>query len=216
MYRTRASTFGVCLLALLLLSACGGGGGGDSSQILTLESQADLDGVVDVSGFLSFDPRTSSGYTGDLEASFRPGYYGRQLFAFPLGTPADGIHVISATLRLYQGEVEGDPYGKNGVVVVDHVNYVPDPGADSYDGQTLERHIGTLSTNPFLEVKTVDVTEAVRADVAAGRTHAQFRLRFHNEIHLPIVDSVNDYVRFTDAEGRDSEPTPELVIRFNP
>ena len=221
--RIRAYVSSASLLALLTLTACGGGGGGGDgirrdlyfpAETAVLESDPNLDGVVDYGGY--YEPRAEgwAAHTGDLEETIRPGYDSRQLYAFFLGPVPVGARVFRAELRLYQVEVEGNPYRKNGNVVVDHVDYVADPGLASYDHQDLERRIGTLSTNAFLEVKTLDVTDAVRADVEARRTWAQFRLRFWKEVHHPILDLVNDYVCFTDAEGLAGGPRPELVVTY--
>jgi len=209
---------GICLLLVSTLTACGGSGGGGvgvvgfDAETLVVPSHPDVDGVVDVSGFLAFRPAECFSYTGDLEASYRPGYYARQLFAFSLGGLPHGARILSAELRLYQASVEGSPYEKDGDVIVDHVNYVGDPGPETYDGQTLTRWVGTLSTDPTLEVKTLQFGDCLRADWAAGREWSQYRLRFHSDVIVPIIDHVNDYVRFTDGEGGAGGPGPVLVI----
>lgn len=209
------------LASALLLVACGGGGGVDDDvdllvESVTLPSVAEFDGVVDVSGFLTFNPSACFSYTGDLEESYRPGYEGRQLYAFPLSPIPDGARIERAELQLHQRTVVGDPYGKNGVVVVDHVDYMPSPGPDSYDGQTLARAVGTLSTDEVLEVKTLDVTGCVTSCRDAAIGWAQFRLRFDSPVVLPILDHVNDYVRFTDAEGASAATRPQLVVWYQP
>ena len=213
MSRTACRVLAGLVPAFLLLAACGGGGGGgDGTPSVTLIAAPEYDGLASTTGMVSFRPETAAPTTGDLEATYGPGYETRQLFAFHLGPLPAGVRVVRAELRLWQGVVEGAPYEKNGNVIVDHVDYIPDPGPNTYDGQDLSRDIGTLSTSAALGLRTLVVTEAVRADLVAGRPWSQFRLRFWQPIVLPIIDHANDYVRFVTAEGRVAGDLPTLVI----
>jgi hypothetical protein len=209
-------SLGLVLGIALLLACCGGGGGGGGDEPLytAFHAAPEYDGVALSSGSVFFRPEEAFIFTGDLEGSYSPGYRGRQVFAFHLGTPPVGVRVLRAELRLYQAVVEGSPFEKNGDVVVDHVDYVRDPGPDTYDGQNLTRNVGTLSEGPALGLRTLDVTEAVRDDLAAGRPWSQFRTRFWQPIVLPILDHVNDYMRFTLAEGHPSGELPTLVVFY--
>ena len=65
-------------------------------------------------------------------------------------------------------------------------------------------------------MKSVDVTSSVAADVAAGRAYSQYRLRFYQEVILPILDHENDFVRFIDGEGTGGSVAPRLVVRYQP
>jgi len=199
------------------LTGCGGGGGGaPETPSLTVIAAPEYDGVTSSGGFIAFRPETSAGLTGDLEESFHPGYKMRQIFAFHVGALPAGARVVRAVLRLSQERVEGAPYDKNGDVVVDHVDYIPDPGPDTYDGQNLTRDVGTLSSSASLGRRSLDVTMAVRNDLSAGRPWSQFRLRFYTPLILPYIDHANDYVVFTDAESYGGGEKPMLQIFYEP
>lgn len=204
------------LLVLPASLACGGGGGGGGAPSVTIYSAAALDGVAFSTGSVLFRPEESMALTGDLEESYFPGFRARQLYAFNLGTVPAGVTVTRAELHLYQSHAVGSPYDKNGDVIVDHVDYIPDPGPDSYDGQDLTRSIGTLSTSATIGRRVLDVTSAVRDDLTAGRPWSQFRLRFWSPIVLPLIDHANDYVRFVDGEAYGGYELPALVITYEP
>ena len=209
----------LALLTILVLAvACGGGGGGGDAEPLsiTVIAAPEYDGVTSSTGFIAFRPETSGGLTGDLEASFSPGFQMRQVFAFHLGGLPAGARVVRAELHLWQERAVGAPYDKNGNVIVDHVDYIPDPGPDTYDGQNLTRDIGTLSTSASIGRRSLDVTEAVRGDLTAGRPWSQFRLRFFSPIILPYIDHANDYVEFTDAEAYGGGEQPLLRVYYEP
>jgi hypothetical protein len=208
----------VLVAAVPALTGCGGGGGGGGTEVpsLTVIAAPEYDGVTSSGGFIAFRPEISSGLTGDLEDSFSPGFEMRQFFAFHLGALPAGARVVRAVLRLSQERVEGAPYDKNGNVVVDHVDYIPDPGPDTYDGQNLTRDIGTLSTSASLGRRSLVVTEAVRADLTAGRPWSQFHVRFYTPVILPYIDHVNDFVEFTDAEAYGGGEQPTLQIFYEP
>jgi len=207
--------FAPLLIVPLLLACGGGGGGGGTTPSLTIYSAAELDGTAYSSGNVVFSPSAAFMFTGDLEESYFPGYMGRQLYAFNVGGLPAGAGVVRAELHLNQFDVEGSPYAKLGNVVVDHVDYIPDPGPDSYDGQNLSRNIGTLSVSPATGARVLDVTTAVRDDLAAGRPWSQFRLRFYSPV-LPVIDLVNDYVRFVDGEALGGRERPSLVVEYQP
>ena len=88
--------------------------------------------------------------------------------------PAAG-HVISATLQMYQTGVNSGFYSNGGTVLADHVNFGSALDANDYFAAALQSNIGTLSSDATVEYKTLDVTDAVRDDVANGRSTSQFR-----------------------------------------
>ena len=207
----------ILILGALALAACGGGGGaGDETRTVALPSDPDLDGCLrsDGRGAWPWVPGLMRSLTGEL-------YDGvdyldcRQFYTFDLsGLPA-GARIEHATLRLYQVEVVGNPYGSLGDVVVDRVHFEQAILAAYFDGNNLDREIGTLSTDAALGYREVVVTSAVRADLADGRTRSQFRVR----VDLPglsVADGRSDFVRFTDAEGSagDTAHPPVLVLTY--
>ena len=209
-----------CLTAALFLSGCGGAASllddlaGTRSETIEVVSEPTLDGRVATSGFLSFSPSTSVAFTGDMGDTYAPTYRSRQIFAFSMAALPAGARITSATLRVHQSHSFGTPYPKLGNVVVDLVDYVGDPGPQTYDEQTLVRNIGTISTSPALGLRTLDVTGSVESVLVAGSAWSQFRLRFYTP-GFSIVDDINDYVRFADAEDSfDTHNPPTLIIEY--
>jgi hypothetical protein len=183
------------------------------SQTVTLDSEAALDGWVTAAG----EAVAAGGgpFTGDDDPR-NNGLGFRQVYSFNLSSVPRGAHITSATLQLYQALVKGQPYSVLGNVVVDHVNLDGALDSSDYDGGSLERNIGTLSTNATIEVKRLEVTSAVQGDVTAARAHAQFRLR--TSLRDSNSDGNWDFVQFTDAEDsccRVSRP-PQLVVVYTP
>ena len=205
-------------LAAVLLVACGGGGGGDgdgdpTSTTVVLRSQRTLTGMVYSFGEVNFDSLVP--FTGDWGEFYAPTTRSRQLFAFGLESLPPDARITGVILQIHQVDVIGAPFAKLGDVVVDHVDYFAAPGPDSYDGQNLQRRIGTLSTSDSIGVRSVDVTAQVATDWEAGRLWSQFRLRFYSELAV-FVDDENDLVRFAYSEmaGTTTNVAPALVVTY--
>lgn len=137
-------------------------------------------------------------------------------FSFDLSTVPEGAEIISATLRIYQSHFSGDPYNKLGKPLVEHVSYdtfVHEANGEAqYTMAPLDNTIPatpSLSTNAELGYKTLDVTLAVRADLAAARSRAQFRLRFEKE----ASDEYQSNMTFW-TSGESDTNQPELVIAY--
>ena len=180
-----------------------------SASTARLNSLAALDGSVNTLGFVA--AQGGSPATGDSDF-FMNGLSQRQLFSFDLSSLPAGARIESATLELYQSRVAGDPYGKLGNVIVDHLAYGSSLDASDYSGGTLQGAIGTLSTSPTVEYKSVDVTTAVEGDRGAGRTLAQFRLRF--SVRDSNQDRATDLAFFSDAELSNPGQPPQLTVRY--
>jgi hypothetical protein len=123
---------------------------------------------------------------------------------------------VSASLRLYQAQVTGQPFSDLGSVAVDHVNYGASLTSSDYLGGTLTSNIGTLSDTTASGYKVMDVGSRVSADLTAARLRSQYRLRFR-----PLesnTDGGDDYVQFTDAEDSccSVNQPPQLVITVLP
>jgi hypothetical protein len=200
--------FTLCLLVCAFLGACGGGGGGGADLEVTLPSIAALDGIVESDGTV-YEEDSYGIALGDGS----PGDGWRGFVTFDLGPVPAGADVLEATLRILQFGVEGTPYADlGGAVLVDHVDVGATLDGGDYDRLAIAENIGTLSTDATLEVKSLAVTSAVRADLAAARTRSGFRLRFPVESD---VDPGGDYVNFNEQEDPDgSGVTPVLVVRY--
>ncbi|HXF95582.1 MAG TPA: DNRLRE domain-containing protein [Gemmatimonadales bacterium] len=203
---------GVCVALACELGEdeSGGGPGLGPEQTVTLSSTDTLDGWVRDDGNGS-----SSGtqlIVGDLVVSGADRGY-RGFYSFDLSAIPAGATITSATLRAYQFNLTGNPYGELGSVIVDHVDYGATLGTlEDYGGGTLAANIGTLSTNATFEYKALAVTARVQGDLTAGRPRAQFRLRFSNGDDSN--DNSPDFVQFCDAECFVPANVPQLVVKY--
>ncbi len=196
-------------LPMLLLATCGGGGGGGDDPVpLGLLSVASLDGAVRSNGIVVTG--FTEQFVGDADSS-EPGVGSRQFFSFQVDELPPGATVQSAVLQVMQVDPDGDPFVTLGVLVVDHVNYGGTLSAAAYAGLTLTSNIGTISNSELSGLRTLDVTEAVRADLLAARARSQFRLRFL------VADSDNDAnpdrVHFLDTDHAETlSEAPVLLV----
>jgi hypothetical protein len=115
------------------------------------------------------------------------------------------VHVTKAVLRLYQVLTNPiDPFGGSNSILLDHLANISQIDFSLYDATPLAANIGTLSTDPLQEVKELDVTQAVRDDLFAGRAAFEFRGRF-------AFEPAAGYVQYT---GPAEINPPELVITY--
>lgn len=124
------------------------------------------------------------------------------LSSAPKNIPSDRI--ASATLRLYQGQSDRT-YAQLHSLLVEHIR-VPDLlDFAAFDAPALETARNEAASEGYLEL---DVTEALRGDLALGRSSAQFRLRFD----LPTNhDQQSDLTLFSTAE----DYAPQLILRLH-
>jgi hypothetical protein len=184
-------------------SGCGGGGGGGGTTVI-LAPITDLTVVSDGSA-----PVGSGLLIGDTvgNLSTRAGLrFGTFMFV-----PPDAI-ITSATLRLRQNGVAGNPYTLLGTIVVDRVSFGALLNAADYGAAVLEPNVGTVSLTAALETKDVDVTAAVAADVAGPFLVSDFLVRFTAAV---AADGAADFAQFEDAANSLlSGFTPTLIITF--
>lgn len=184
----------------------------EPSQSVTLGSTASLDGWVTSAGVANADQ--GGPLLGDFD-TVSSGVGIREFYSFSLSALPASATIESATLRLYQASIAGQPYTVLGNVVVDSANIGAALDATDYSLAPFASNIGTLSTNATKEYKTLDVTTAVKNDRTAARTASQFRLRFSTRDSNN--DGINDYAGFTDAEDSCcavGQP-PQLVIVYH-
>jgi hypothetical protein len=168
-------------------------------------------GSVNVDGYVRNDGitvNTTISSTGDTNSNVGE----RGLVGFDISS-IQGKTVVSATLRIYQYIVTGSPYTDLGTIVVDHINFGSSMDVGDYSLAALASNIGTISSNATYEWKTLDVTSYVQADLVAGRTSSQYRIRFTTETDL---GGDTDYSGFESAENNGSTGNkPELVVTYN-
>lgn len=193
----------------LVVTGCGGGGGDSPPVTVTIVSTDALDGIVGSAGDFSL--------TGDVvqagDSVTNLGYRG--FVSFDLAGIPDGATVLSATLRLVQEKVSGDPYGSMGPVLVDQVVFGSVLESGAYGRSfPINQGFATLSTDAVLEAKSVDATAPVQADLASLRTRSQFRLRFAVESDL---DAAFDLANFYSGNPVNSPAiVPTLTITYRP
>lgn len=200
----RAVLFACC--GALALIGCGGSG--SDGIDLTITSVATFDGFVTNTGF-SDTFSASAIAAGDTDGSFMN--VSRGLVRFDRSTLPPGVTIQRAVLKMNQAAVAGAPYASLGDLVVDHVDLGAAVEATDFGGGLLTAQIGTLSTNATLGVKTVDVTDAVRADASAARPTSDFRLYFTVGTNANAAD---DFVTFNDAENHLGGTVPVLVVTY--
>jgi len=208
-------SLGTCIAALLLFAACGGGGGGDGGDgltTLTIYADPDWDGHVTYLGFVGFSPSASFHCTGDRDATMHPGYSSRQLYAFHIGG-LEAARIVRVTLRLHQDRVQGNPYGKYGDVVIDHVEYIGATGLPTFNDQTLLRRFAVLSTSPNLGARTLNVTDQVVRNLGEAALYSQYRLRFWSEV-AGFSDDVDDFAQFAFSENPSQDKRPRLIVEY--
>ena len=134
------------------------------------------------------------------------------------GVPS-GSTIVSATLKLQQVDAgfnaTPDPYPSFGNIVAEHVDF--GAAIDSLDFATaaLDSPAPVLSTNYTKELKSVDVTAQVQADVTARRSSSDFRFRFATET-LPADQNSTRGTYFGETSGliSNSGPAPQLVVTY--
>lgn len=199
----------ILLATALLGSGCGGGGGEDGPVTVTLLTTPDLVGTVSNTGYvtpqaLGVGDRTPP---GSQEITFR-GFLTFDLAALP-----PGATVLSATLTIHQIYVFGTPYTTLGALLVDQVVFGTVLEAGAY-GRSFPTSQGIpLSFDATLGPKVVDATMQVQADLAAGRTLSQWRVRFVLEGDGNTLADQADL----GAPGNSAAPThPTLVVTYRP
>ncbi len=138
----------------------------------------------------------------------------RSVLRFELDGLRPGATVARAVLVTTQGEVEGDPFTNLGNLQVRHVSLGASISAADYNPAARPLGLlGVLSDNPIPGPRSLDVTAAVLADIADGRTTSDFLLAF------PIEENGDRNVdRVTlddhDADGPSAGPRTRLVITY--
>ncbi len=147
-----------------------------------------------------------------------------------LGWAPDSILIDSAFLYIYQDLSYGNdslgafpvfdiPDGDTVRCVLDHIDYgdsleleewtVGDPGMAG----TLESNMALVSNSPDIGYRVIEVTDAIRGDLASGRNYSQFRIRFTAETD---DDENRDLLAFEiPVFGHPVQPRPFLVVYYS-
>ena len=218
---SRPFALALTLGASLSLAACGGGGGGgdgedDEAPIRQISAAGipDLDGLVYLHDGDEFSRPDEPPVVGD--ESFNPNTVGPTVavgfYAFDVAAlPADA-EIVSATMRFYVMERSGDPQEMMVLMRVDHVNYGSVFPQTRFGSQMLDANFAQVEDLLTIGYRDVDVTEQLQADVEAGRSTSQYRLR--GAINSDS-DADADYLTLNDAEDNlGNERVPVLLIQY--
>lgn len=203
--------------ASVVLAGCGGGGGNDDDDDggqnvgqlveMVVISTPELDGTV---GLDPTNPQSRPDeQPGVGDGGFAPGEPRKTFqafWSFDLSQIPAGARVRSARLSLYVRDTIGDPNTAIVLARMDHVNY----GATfplTLFPPVLEFDFDQINDLATVGRRELDVTAQVQADVAAGRSRSQYRMRGAIDNNL---DANFDAVLLTD--GEDSQGSGELPM----
>jgi hypothetical protein len=126
-------------------------------------------------------------------------------------TSLKGKNINTATVRIFQNSILGNPYQAGGDIKLDHVNFGDTFDNADYSVSSLAASFVTISTNANKEWKEATVTERIKDDLANNRKHSQFRLHFATE---NMGNLQGEYALFESAENSlQTGNTPQLVIK---
>ena len=137
----------------------------------------------------------------------------RGFASFSLSDIPSGSTITEATLRLYQGQIVGNPYGAGGSVKIDHLNYGDSLDSGDYGATAILSSFATLTSNAVIEWKDTDVTTELKDDISNARSRSQFRIHFSTENTGGTV--TGDFTYFESADNNmGTGNTPQLVVKY--
>lgn len=177
----------------------------------TIQSSGELDGYRANNGGGSTREAilVGNGNIVDTGEAIWRGFISFELASIPNEAVIQGIE-----LRFYQGRVVGDPYGKLGNVILDHVDYGSRLSGAAYDLPAMDSAVLPQQTAPGVWYILSDPTIAnwIEDDLAAGRPRFQLRLRFSQESD---GDGVKDYVSFESGNNYlGTGNLPQLTVAY--
>jgi hypothetical protein len=140
----------------------------------------------------------------------------RGFLSFDLSEIPQGATIDNAELRFYQSEVNGDPYGKLGDLVLEHVNYGTSLGESAFgtpaiDSATLADRV---PAGQWYILGGDTLTAWIQKEIGAGQTRFQLRLRFSVETD---GDGQEDWVAIQPGGSfLGSSQAPLLSVTFVP
>ncbi|KKU63363.1 MAG: hypothetical protein UX87_C0026G0005 [Candidatus Amesbacteria bacterium GW2011_GWA1_47_16] len=127
-----------------------------------------------------------------------------------------GKTIESAVLRLYQYKVTGTPYSGGNKIIVDHLDYGDSLEGADYSATAISSGIATLTANAVIEWKDAEVTSALKADLSAGHSRSQYRLRLSTETDGSGTEDVAYFHSSnTGYTGYSAAFRPQLVIKYH-
>jgi hypothetical protein len=140
----------------------------------------------------------------------------RGFMSFDVSDIPAGATIDSVELRFYQKELQGDPYGKLGNLMLDHVDYGASLGDSAYNTPAFDSAMLDRQTSPGAWYILADptLTSWVQSNLDAGRPRFQLRLLFRQETD---GDGLEDWVAIEAGGGAlGSRNSPQLTITYTP
>jgi hypothetical protein len=175
-------------------------------QTLTVTSTAALDGFRSNNG--------GGNNTLEIKAGRNSNLITRGFVSFETPTATlSGKTIDSVKLRLYQYQVVGNPYPPGGDLIVDSLDYGSELADDDYSRAAISSNIAIVTKDAVYEWKETDVTNAFKADIAAGHSRSQYRIRFTTE--TVGGDVTGDFASFYSSNSGTNTNPPQLLIRYH-
>ena len=182
-------------------------------ETVTIRSDGQLDGYVVNDGSVNTSERIVVGSavisgTGELVA--------RGFMSFDLSAIPQGVTIQSVALRFFQEKVEGNPYGKLGSFVIEHVAYGDALTADAFHAPTLATMTPPQqpSEGALYAIGDSLIAAWVQDDLDAGRDKFQLRLRFTAETGGGVGEDWIAIVPGGSFVG--STNAPQIIITYIP
>lgn len=138
----------------------------------------------------------------------------RGFVSFGIGEIPEGATITKATLRLYQAQTLGNPYGAGVRVMLDHLDYGLTFENADYNATSISSSFATLSDNSTVGWKEAEVTDRVRDDLVNNRERSQYRLHLATETIGGTI--VGDYAYFESQNNSlGTGNTPKLVVEYS-
>ncbi len=137
----------------------------------------------------------------------------RGFVSFDISDIPEGVTIQEVTLRLYQADIKGNPYGVGGSLKIDHLTYGDSLDNADYGAAAISSSFTTLSGNAVKEWKDAIVTDAVKNDISNARSRSDFRIHF--QIENTGGNSEGDFAYFEASENNMATGnTPQLVVKY--
>ena len=202
--RTRSSYVwmaGALSLASILLLACSGGSSGEPAGGVGVSWKIPASDVryITTSGISTGGLHTVS--AGDDELNRR--------WVIVMQFDISGLSPAAANqveLAFHRTHNAGFPFSDLGALKIDHIGGGAPISASQFGGHTL---VASFANQGMQDDYLVFVAPRVQADLAEGRTHSTFRIRFD-----PTTDNDDDYdqVRISTTDAPFEPHHPTLII----
>jgi hypothetical protein len=192
-----------------------------SANVQVLEAPAEPE-TITISSDGSLDGYRTNGGTGGQDDIYvgnnevitgTEPLFARGFISFDLSEVPSGATIQSVELRFFQQQIEGAPYGKLGNLTLEHVIYgSPDDAAFGIPAMASVQLAQQTTPGEWYVLSDSAFVSWIEADLTAGRTSTQLRLRFAVELD---GDDEDDWIRVTPG-GALQRNQPQLTVTYLP